>query len=204
MNKTSTAKFKKAASGWVERQRHSLFKKIIKHSLEDPLEKGMATHSSFLAWRIPWTEEPVGLQSLGWQRVGQDWATNSFSGSNPELEGVTKLQNGCFPEEQEIWTPGQAPQPLDSTRERQVFKILGFENWWGVCPKKIKLYLHETELRLILLHAWTTVVNSLIWFKRLCDDLGGWDGGVGRRLEGVVICILIADSYCCTGESNTL
>ena len=39
---------------------------------EDPLEKGMATHSSILAWRIPWTEEPGGLQSLGSQRVGQD------------------------------------------------------------------------------------------------------------------------------------
>ena len=39
---------------------------------EDPLEKGMATHSSVLAWRIPWTEEPGGLQSIGLQRVGQD------------------------------------------------------------------------------------------------------------------------------------
>ena len=39
---------------------------------EDPLEEGMATHSSILAWRIQWTEEPDGLQSLGSQRVGQD------------------------------------------------------------------------------------------------------------------------------------
>ena len=39
---------------------------------EDPLEKGAATHSSTLAWRIPWTEEPDGLQSMGWQRVGHD------------------------------------------------------------------------------------------------------------------------------------
>ena len=37
--------------------------------LEDPLEKGMATHSSILAWRIPWTEEPGGVQSMGSQRV---------------------------------------------------------------------------------------------------------------------------------------
>ena len=37
---------------------------------EDPLEKGMSTHSSILAWRIPWTEEPGGLQSMGLQRVG--------------------------------------------------------------------------------------------------------------------------------------
>ena len=42
---------------------------------EDPLEEGMATHSSILAWRIPWTEEPGGLQSMGSQRVGHDWAT---------------------------------------------------------------------------------------------------------------------------------
>ena len=39
---------------------------------EDPLEKGMATHSSILAWRIPWTEEPGGVQSMRSQRVGHD------------------------------------------------------------------------------------------------------------------------------------
>ena len=39
---------------------------------EDPLEEGMATHSSILTWRIPWTEEPGGLQSMGSQRVGHD------------------------------------------------------------------------------------------------------------------------------------
>ena len=39
---------------------------------EDPLEEGMATHSSILAWKSPWTEEPGGLQSLGSQRVGHD------------------------------------------------------------------------------------------------------------------------------------
>ena len=44
---------------------------------EDPLEKGMATHSSISAWRIPCTEETYGLQSMGSQRVGHDWATNT-------------------------------------------------------------------------------------------------------------------------------
>ena len=43
---------------------------------EDPLEEGMTTHSSILAWRIPLTEGPGGLQSMGSQTVGQDWATN--------------------------------------------------------------------------------------------------------------------------------
>ena len=39
---------------------------------EDPMEEGMATHSSLLAWRIPWTEETGGLQSMGLQRVGHE------------------------------------------------------------------------------------------------------------------------------------
>ena len=43
---------------------------------EDPLEKEMATHSSVLAWRIPWMEEPGRLWSMGSQRVGHDWATS--------------------------------------------------------------------------------------------------------------------------------
>ena len=50
---------------------------------EDPLEKEMVTHSSILAWRIPWTEKPGRLQSTGSQRVGHDWATSfSFSHSS--------------------------------------------------------------------------------------------------------------------------
>ena len=44
---------------------------------EDPLEKGVATHSSILAWRIPWTEDSGRLQSMGSQRVGRDWVTNT-------------------------------------------------------------------------------------------------------------------------------
>ena len=44
---------------------------------EDPLEEEMATHSSTPAWRIPWTEESVRLQSMGLQRVGLDWMTNN-------------------------------------------------------------------------------------------------------------------------------
>ena len=46
---------------------------------KDPLEKGMATHSSILLGRIPWTEEPGGLQSMGSQRVGHDWMAKTTS-----------------------------------------------------------------------------------------------------------------------------
>ena len=48
---------------------------VLSLGWEDPTEKGMAIHSSILAWRIPWTEEPGGLQFMGSQRVGHDWAT---------------------------------------------------------------------------------------------------------------------------------
>ena len=59
---------------------------------EDPLEKGMATHSSILAWRIPWTEEPGGLQTMESQRVRQDLVTNTHAKWNG-LEPV--LQSCC-------------------------------------------------------------------------------------------------------------
>ena len=54
---------------------------------EDPLEKGMATHSSILAWKIPWTEEPAGLQSMGSQRVGHNWASKHARGCFHDLPG---------------------------------------------------------------------------------------------------------------------
>ena len=46
---------------------------------KDPLEEGIETHSSILAWRISWTEEPGGLQSKGLHRVRHDWETNIFT-----------------------------------------------------------------------------------------------------------------------------
>ena len=55
----------KSLPATLETQVHSLGR-------EDPLEKEMATHASILAWRMPWTEEPSGLQSMGSQRVGHD------------------------------------------------------------------------------------------------------------------------------------
>ena len=56
---------------------------------EDPLEEGMATQSSILAWRIPWTEEPGGLQSMGSQRVRHDRETFTFTF---DMEGTTEVE----------------------------------------------------------------------------------------------------------------
>ena len=47
---------------------------------EDPLEEEMATHARILAWKIPWTEDPGGLQSMGSQRVRWDWVTEDKNG----------------------------------------------------------------------------------------------------------------------------
>ena len=63
----------------IEQQQHIIYitlNIIIKLYILIWLEKEMATHSSSLAWKIPWTEEPGGLQSMGSLRVGHDWATS--------------------------------------------------------------------------------------------------------------------------------
>ena len=54
----------------------------------DPLEKEMAAHSSILAWEIPWTEEPGGLQSMGSQRVGHNLATQQILLSELCVKGI--------------------------------------------------------------------------------------------------------------------
>ena len=56
---------------------------------EDPLEKGMATHSSILAWRIPWMEETGGLHSTGSPRVRHSWASNTFTFTSLPVASVT-------------------------------------------------------------------------------------------------------------------
>ena len=59
---------------------------------EDPLEKDMATHSSILAWEIPWTEQRGGLHSMGSQRVGYDWATKHSQNIARDFPGGTVVK----------------------------------------------------------------------------------------------------------------
>ena len=60
------------------------------------LEKEMASHSSVLAWKIPWTEEPDGLQSVGLQRLGHDWVTSSFTSLYLSLLSSRNIHTCCF------------------------------------------------------------------------------------------------------------
>ena len=90
---------------------------------EDPLEKEMATHSSILAWEIPWTEEPGWLWSMGSQRVGHDWATAAAAKS---LQSCPTL---CDP----IDAAHQAPPSLGFSRQ---------EHWSGL---PFPSPMHESE-----------------------------------------------------------
>ena len=78
---------------------------------EDPLEKETATHSSILAWRIPWTEELGRLPCMGLQRVGHDWMTNNFT-----FTGVQAALWG--PYTQRPWVAGRASSCSASLRTR--------------------------------------------------------------------------------------
>ena len=85
---------------------------------EDPLEKEMAIHSSTIAWKIPWTEEPGRLQSMGSQRVGHDWATSlftfPFSSKSTRLYPRSKSNSAHWYHSDTLW-PSTSPStsPID-------------------------------------------------------------------------------------------
>ena len=76
---------------------------------EGPLGKGMATYTSILAWRIPWTQEPGGLQSVGSQRVGHDWATNTHTHTHTHTHTQKMaLQSWTVSKEEQLkWCQGK-------------------------------------------------------------------------------------------------
>ena len=100
--------------------------RVLSLGQEDPLEKEMATHSSILAWEIPWMEEPGRLQSMGLQRVGHDWATSlslTYSYYKPFLLGK-QLQN-CFHK--------------ISVRKH------GDSQSWGTEGRGVKMWVHSSD-----------------------------------------------------------
>ena len=72
-------------------------------SREDPLEKEMATHSSTLPWKIPWTEEPGRLQPVGSQRVGHDWATSVSFFLSRKIPHASKQLSNYVPQLLSPW-----------------------------------------------------------------------------------------------------
>ena len=112
---------------------------------EDPLKKRIATHSSILVWKIPWTEEPGGLQSMGLQKAGHDWVTSTHSHSRLYIkkEGVTKryiiTQKKTF-----HYIPY-----LDMQSPRMYF-----------CPTHLRLYVAVTGMALSIV--WTLNISKRI------------------------------------------
>ena len=89
---------------------------------EDPLEKALATHCSTLAWKIPWTEEPGRLQSMGLQRVGHNWATSLHFFThglkrreirNSNNTKAYTVKGNLTREAQEYWSGSPIPSPAD-------------------------------------------------------------------------------------------
>ena len=111
---------------------------------EEPLEKEMATHSSILAWRIPWTEEPGGLQSMGSQRVGHDGATSltfTFAVCTGERETLRERERSK--EREDGW--GMTCVSVDRERKPDLTAScwLGAQRnrWFSLC-----LYLHSFQV----------------------------------------------------------
>ena len=75
---------------------------VIFLGLEDLLEKGMAIQTSILAWKIPWREEPCGLQSMGLQRFGHHWVTNTFTFHNFS-QYLTQVSSDCARRQTSLW-----------------------------------------------------------------------------------------------------
>ena len=96
---------------------------------EDPLEKEMSTHSSTVAWKIPWTKECGRLQSMGWQRVGYHWAMSlTHSAYKLNIQGDNK-QAWCTPFP--IWNQSIVPCPVLSVASWLAYRFLKRQVRWS-------------------------------------------------------------------------
>ena len=118
-------------------------------SWKDLLEKGMATHSSILAWRIPWTEDPSGLQSMGSQRVGHNWS---------DLVPRTKLCV-CFQSCPTLCDPMDCRLPGSCVHGILQARILV---WVATSVSKIFVYWTNSKLHSSLWNFKTSVILSLM------------------------------------------
>ena len=119
---------------------------------EDPLEKGMETHSSILAWRVPWTEEPSKLQPMGLQRVGYDWATNTFT--FPARWGDNYEGLFCF----SAW--------VALTRWTFVSKVMSL--LFNMLSRYVITFLPELNVAICVIQLWSlwTLVNFSLFYSQ--------------------------------------
>ena len=152
---------------------------------EDPLKEGVATHSSVLAWRIPWTEEPGGLQSMGSQRVGYDLATKQQQAYSITLPpNVWKMENLIVKRRPKWSESNKQSLTLSQTLHTSLLPCISLAPWYlypplqgGSCLEhtapSAHPYPHPTHsLLLSLFHGTFTTFSS---FERLSSRLyPGW------------------------------
>ena len=132
---------------------------------EDPLENSMATHSSILAWRIPWTEETDGLQSMRLPRVGHSWMTE-------------RAQNGCI-RFKDRSKPGRVSKFSSSHSIAKLCTVSEKTQWWGhryfFCFQGI-YRLEKKKANILYIYVCvcacvcTCAVLSCFIYVRLCWD----------------------------------
>ena len=108
---------------------------------EDPLKKEMATHSSTLAWKTPWTEDPGELQSKDLQRVGHDWATNFHRQITMGPGGTSYSKADRKKPRKDSEQDGEKHLPLRDSQK--VIAVL--------CPLDICILFHSTQTTLLTL-----------------------------------------------------
>ena len=142
---------------------------------EDPLEEGMATHSSILAWRIPWTEEPGGAQSIGSQRVGNSWSERAHTPCHRYLMKLVSLMYGIF---LKCW---QTP----AIKIRGYRENLTSNQTAGSCLQILKQFKGTSCDR----HKLTAFLlkDQIFFFQFTCLHLGetGWGAEFGQQEDRV-------------------
>ena len=149
---------------------------------EDPLQKGIVTHSSILARRTPWTEEPGGLQFMGSQRIRHDWETSwNAKSSGPrkhhykqsygipvELFQVLKddamkvLHSIC----QQIWKTQQWPQDLKRSVFIPIPKKSNAKECLNCCAIVFISHTSEVILKILQARLWQYVNHVQAWFRK--------------------------------------
>ena len=147
---------------------------------EDPLEKGMATHSNTLAWRTPWTEEPSGLQSMGSQRIRHgyflyllsNWASSGLNSSSAKLHvfrlssvlgnGATKWKEMQFSSTLFFLIPQSKPYLfyfLQFSSVQSLSRVLLFATpWIAACQASLSVTNSRSSLRLMSIES-TSLMN---------------------------------------------